>query len=151
MSVLVEPARPALSLMRTFIRSWDAGDRHLRFGSACDSAGQWLIDAFEAGGHDGLVARENGDLVALLDFVRDEREMEFGVFVDARHRRCGLGRTLVETLLARCPPQERVVAHCRRTNAAAVALLWGTGFTLEAESHGECRWARCSSLVSLER
>lgn len=96
--------------------------------------------ALDAGRNDAVIATGNDGIVGVLDVTARGTCTEFGVFVAAGARRRGIGRALLERLLARTPG--RLVADCRADNVAAVGLLRALRFELTERNGNEIRWTR---------
>jgi GNAT superfamily N-acetyltransferase len=127
--------------LTTFVRSWSAQECYDRFGSTGRASPAWLVDRLTSSeDHRAFVARDDRDYVALLDYVVTERGIEFGIFVQATHRRRQIATRLVRALLALRSPSQKVLAQTRLENAAAVGLLRSCGFAVVAMEHGEVDW-----------
>jgi GNAT superfamily N-acetyltransferase len=97
------------------------------------------------------VARDDNDIVALLDFARDGDSVEIGLFIAAEHRRRGLGRTLLEAVPLAAPDTAVLVAYCAADNYPALAFLRATGFHADRWVGGTTRWWRDAIILAQGR
>lgn len=93
----------------------------------------------EAGGNFTLGAFENGELVGMITFGRDTGLKDrhkghiYGVYVEAAHRRKGLGRALMSALLDRVRQDssiEQVLLAVTTNQPAAKQLYLSFGFEI---------------------
>ena len=122
-----------------FVRSWSEDDAYNRFGLL--SGREWLISELRDNQkRRAIVATAGKRIVGLLDHIECEGAVHIGVFVDSKFRRLHVATGLVCELLRAKKPERPVTAECRRSNAAAIGLLFGCGFEPVTVHSDEVVW-----------
>jgi len=113
-------------------------ERRDRFGLPGGSTIDWLLERIARDANRAaFAARFGGRVVGVLDFVYEERDIEFGILVGSEFRRRGIGSALVRLLLeATCGSGMSLVASCEHTNAPALRMLAKFGFRRRAQGRG---------------
>lgn len=128
-------AREMKDLLRFYLEELNENDQYWRFfrPMAADSLKNYVDQLpFKSGAVFGLL--ENGRLrgAAELD-VRADRTADIGIAISRTHRRSGLGRRLLEHVMARLPEvgAQRARMSYLENNVAVAALARSAGFAGE--------------------
>jgi GNAT superfamily N-acetyltransferase len=106
-----------------FIGSWTEDDAYDRFGSAGTGGSERLAKELTQDRRPALIAVNESGVVGLLDHVVASGATYFGVLVEARFRRLGIGAALVQALLQSPLVTHPFVSESDHYNYAAVALM----------------------------
>ena len=121
---------------RTFVRSFDRPNLRLAFKPK-DRSSKQVLD---------FVAEHEGAVVGRLSLARDPHPAsrhvaDLGLMVDARHRRLGIGRALLDEAVAwaRRASVRKLELHVFPWNEPALALYESFGFVREGYRVGQYR------------
>lgn len=127
--------------------------------SDLDSRRQWIL-ARQQAGYPVLVAmkgRDVGGFASFGDFrpfPGYRHTVESSVYVDERHHRAGIGRSLVAALIERATAMNKhaMIAGIDSTNAASIGLHASLGFAEVARMpEVGCKFGRWLDLVFLQK
>jgi phosphinothricin acetyltransferase len=127
--------------------------------SDLDSRRQW-ISARQDAGSPVLVAMKGRDVVGFASFgdfrpfPGYRHTVENSVYVDERHHRAGIGRSLVAALIERATAMHKhvMIAGIDGTNAASIALHASLGFAEVARMpEVGCKFGRWLDLVFMQK
>lgn len=119
------------------IRVWNFEDilAVSRMEAECFGGEAWsyatLVSAFESGANFGLVAEDGGEVIGYgcITCAADSSDLE-NVVVAEEYRRSGIGRAIVEGLLAEAKKRgaEKAFLEVRVSNSAAMSMYLKCGF-----------------------
>lgn len=129
--------------LRSLLEGLSPEDRHRRFLRAMPRIPESVIDALSAiDGHDHVAvgAFEGDRLVGVARFVRlpdEPATAEVAVTVAATHRRAGLGRRLIESLVSMAPERDidTLEVQIDPANLPARSLAGSLGFRFAFDGH----------------
>lgn len=119
----------------------------------------WMV-ARQQAGYPVLVAMKGRDVVGFASFgdfrpfPGYRHTVENSVYVDERHRRAGIGRSLVAALIERATGMNKhaMIAGIDGTNAASIALHASLGFAEVARMpEVGCKFGRWLDLVFMQK
>jgi RimJ/RimL family protein N-acetyltransferase len=140
-------ARALLALVRTSLAGPYLVSTVEEFDGSESDEVRWIEDHRERDGHVAIVAEVNGAVIGLLNFRNGERVRiahrgAFGLTVEPRWHRVGVGSALLEALLGwACahPTIKKVGLAVQADNSGAIALYEKHGFVIEGRRIREIR------------
>ncbi|GLR85637.1 GNAT family N-acetyltransferase [Bradyrhizobium iriomotense] len=127
--------------------------------SDLESRRDWIRARGEAG-YPVLVAMRGSDVVGFASFgdfrpwPGYRHTVENSVYVDVRHHRCGIGRSLMAALIERATAMRKhmMIAGIEATNAGSIALHASFGFSEVARMpEVGCKFGRWLDLVFMQK